>query len=91
MISVNSHIKLKNCVMALFTLNETSLSRLICNACHKLEVSDGKQFYLVPLNMFVPRTEKSFIAKSSDNQTDVILNYQNIKKVVIDYVVEYSV
>lgn len=77
--------------MALFTFNETSLSRLICNACYKLEVSDGTQFYQVPLNMFVPRTEKSFVAKSSDNQSDVILNYQNIKKVIIDYAIEYSI
>lgn len=77
--------------MALFTFNETSLSRLICNACYKLEVSDGKQLYHVPLNMFVPKTEKSFIAKSPDNQIDVVLNYQNIKRVIIDYSVEYSV
>ena len=77
--------------MALFTFNETSLNRLICNACYKLEVSDGKQFYQVPLNMFVPRTEKSFVAKSSDNQNDVILNYQNIKKVIIDYAIEYNI
>lgn len=76
--------------MALFSFNENSLSRLICNACYKLEVSDGNQFYQVPLNMFVPRTEKSFIAKSADNQNDVVLNYQNIKKVIIDYSVEYS-
>lgn len=77
--------------MALFTFNETSLSRLICNACYTLEVSDGTQFYQVPLSMSVPRTEKSFIAKSSENQSDVVLNYQNIKKVIIDYAIEYSI
>ncbi|MCB8964645.1 MAG: hypothetical protein H6536_06375 [Bacteroidales bacterium] len=76
--------------MALFSFNENSLSRLICNACHKLEVSDGTQFYQVPLNMFVPKTKKSFIAKSADSKNDVVLNYQNIKKVIIDYSVEYS-
>ena len=77
--------------MTLLYFNENSLNRLICNACHRLEVSDGKRIYQVPLNMFVPRTEKYFTAKSTDNQHDIILNYRNIRKVIIDFGVEYSV
>ncbi len=76
--------------MALLSFNENSLDRLICNACHKLEVSDGTQLYQIPLTMFVPKTNKFFVAKSSNNQHDVVLNYQNIKKVIVDYSVEYS-
>ncbi|MGE0077223.1 MAG: hypothetical protein AB7S48_05105 [Bacteroidales bacterium] len=76
--------------MVLFSFNENSLSRLICNACFNLEVSDGEQSYHIPLNMFVPRSNKFFMAKSTDNHHDVVLNYKNIKKVIIDYSVEYN-
>jgi len=71
--------------MPFFTFNEMSLGRLICDARYKLEVSDGQSRYLVPLKSFIPKSGRHFIAKANSAGCDVVLNYNSIKKVYIDF------
>lgn len=71
--------------MTNFTINENSLSMAICNAQNKLEVFDGDSYYIVPLKLKLPKSKYHFLAKTIDTGIDVVLNYRNIKKIIIDY------
>ncbi|MGD9978562.1 MAG: hypothetical protein AB7S54_11600 [Bacteroidales bacterium] len=76
--------------MAAFSFNENALSRLICNANYRLEVSDGNQLYQVPLNFYIPKSSKYFVAKKIDSQQDIVLDYRSIKQILVDYRLVYS-
>lgn len=71
--------------MSLFPFNENMLTRLICEARHHIEVFDGEKNYYIPFKSSVPKSNRHFVAQSTDSKKEVVLTYRNIQKIKIDH------
>lgn len=70
--------------MKTIPLDEIKLSRIIYRAQNKVEVFDDSQSYIVPVDQVCHMSGKHFIAHRQENNKEVVLNYKNVRKILID-------
>lgn len=73
--------------MRLLNFDEYTLTRLLVEAKQHLFVSNDSDKFIIPLREKIPMSARHFVATNIETNENTVLQYNQIKRVSIDFTV----